>query len=82
MMDLVTNLQKAFEERIQKLDWMSDETKQRALTKLAAFSKKIGYTDKWKTYEGVVISRDSFVDNLKKYLCGHTMIGCSVWASP
>ena len=71
MMDLVTNLQKAFEERIKKLDWMSNETKQKALIKLAAFGKKIGYTDKWKTYDGVVISRNSFLDNAKNV---------SVWA--
>ena len=71
MMELVSNLQEAFEERIKNLDWMSSETKQKALIKLAAFGKKIGYTDKWKTYDGVVISRNSFLENAKNV---------SVWA--
>ena len=65
MLLLVTNLQTAFEERIRELDWMSNETKQKALLKLAAFGKKIGYTDKWKTYEGVVIRRDNLFENVR-----------------
>lgn len=65
MLLLVTNLQTAFEERIRELDWMSEETKQKALRKLAAFGKKIGYTDKWKTYDGVVIRRDKLFENVR-----------------
>lgn len=65
MIALVTNLQKAFEERIKMLDWMSAETKQKALLKLAAFGKKIGYTDKWKTYDGVVINKNQFLENMR-----------------
>ncbi len=71
MMDLVSNLQKAFEERIKMLDWMSAETKEKALIKLNAFGKKIGYTDKWKTYDGVVIDKNNFVENIRNI---------SVWA--
>src|SRR5262249_47839246 len=55
MDELVSNLQKAFEARISKLDWMSDSTKQRATGKLNAFLKKIGYPDKWKNYDDVTI---------------------------
>lgn len=65
MLALVNNLQQTFAERIKALDWMSNETKQRALTKLAAFGKKIGYTDKWKTYDGLTINRKSFLDNIR-----------------
>jgi putative endopeptidase len=44
---------------------MSEETKQKALRKLAAFGKKIGYTDKWKTYDGVVIRKDQLFENVR-----------------
>jgi putative endopeptidase len=50
MLELVKNLQTAFAERIAKLDWMSAETKAKALEKLAAITNKIAYPDKWKTY--------------------------------
>ena len=64
MLDLVNNLQETFKERIRKLDWMSEETKGRALAKLEAFTKKIGFPDKWKNYEGLEIKRDNFLGNL------------------
>jgi putative endopeptidase len=44
MIELVKNLEAAFAEKIKQLDWMSNETKEKALFKLAAFGKKIGYT--------------------------------------
>lgn len=65
MQELVNNLVKAYEIRIQNLDWMSDETKQKALDKLHAFTTKIAYPDKWKTYDELQISRQSFYQNLK-----------------
>lgn len=65
MQQLVSNLSKAFEIRIKKLDWMSDTTKQKALAKLYAFKPKIGYPDKWKNYDGLAISRASFFNNVK-----------------
>ncbi len=65
MLDLVNNLQETFRERIQRLSWMSDETKSRALEKLNAFSKKIAYPDKWKEYQGVNISRNDFTANIR-----------------
>jgi putative endopeptidase len=60
---LVENLRKAFSVRIQNLDWMTDTTKQRALAKLKAFRPKVGYTDKWKNYEGLVIDRNKHFEN-------------------
>jgi putative endopeptidase len=65
MQELVSNLVKAYEIRIKNLDWMSDVTKQKALDKLHAFTPKIAYPDKWKTYEDLEINRNSFFQNLK-----------------
>lgn len=65
MQELVSNLVKAYEIRIQNLDWMTDVTKQKALDKLHAFTPKIAYPDKWKEYEGLEIKRGSFFQNLK-----------------
>ena len=62
---LVNNLQIAFEARIKKLDWMSDSTKQRSISKLHAFLKKIGYPSKWKKYDDVSIDRSSFFSSAK-----------------
>jgi putative endopeptidase len=64
MNTLVNNLQDAFAERIKNLDWMSDVTKQKALAKLKAFTKKIAYPDKWKDYAGVTIVPDNYVQNV------------------
>lgn len=65
MLELVNNLQATFGERIQRLDWMSATTKTRALEKLNAFAKKIAYPDKWKTYDGVTISRGDYIGNVR-----------------
>jgi len=65
MVELVDNLQKVYEERIKKVDWMTTETKKKALEKLNAFVKKIGYTDKWKKYDDVEISKTTFFANLQ-----------------
>ena len=64
MLDLVNNLQKAFEKRIDNLDWMSDSTKKKAVDKLHAFIKKIGYPDKWRDYSNVTINRNTYFENL------------------
>jgi putative endopeptidase len=64
MLDLVNNLQKAFEARIMKLDWMSDSTKTKAKEKLFAFIKKIGFPDKWRDYSKVTIDKSKFFENL------------------
>lgn len=65
MLTMVNNLQEAYATRIQNLDWMSPETKGRALQKLGTFLKKIGYPDKMKTYEGVVINPDTYLKNVE-----------------
>ena len=55
MLDLVKNLQIALGERIQSLEWMSDETKEKAMEKLNTFTVKIGYPDKWRDYSALEI---------------------------
>jgi putative endopeptidase len=65
MAELITNLRKAFEIRINGLDWMSDVTKQKALEKLHAFVPKIGYPDKWRNYDGLTINRATYFQNLR-----------------
>lgn len=65
MDELVNNLQTAFNKRIAQLDWMSDTTKQKAQEKLSAIMKKIGYPDKWKSYDDVTISRTAFYNNMR-----------------
>ena len=52
---MVSNIQKAFAQHIDALDWMSDETKVKAHEKLAAFTVKIGYPSKWKDYSTLVV---------------------------
>ncbi|MEP7318703.1 MAG: M13 family metallopeptidase, partial [Panacibacter sp.] len=65
MLDLVNNLQKAFEVRINNLDWMSDSTKTKAKEKLYTFIKKIGYPDKWRDYSKVNIDKSTYYENLQ-----------------
>ena len=52
---MVSNIQKAFSKHIEALDWMGDETKAKAQEKLAAFTVKIGYPNKWKDYSTLVV---------------------------
>ena len=56
MQEMVKNLLAAMGDTIRGLDWMSPETKQQALEKLATFNPKVGYPDKWKDYSSVEIS--------------------------
>lgn len=60
---LVKNLEAALDERIGQLEWMGDATKQAARAKLHAFGDKIGYPDKWRTYEGVEVKKGAFYSN-------------------
>lgn len=68
MTELVSNLKLAFRERMQKLTWMSDQTKERALAKLDAINVKIGYPDKWKDYSDLEIVGDCYAQNIKNGL--------------
>jgi len=64
MMDLIDNLEKAFDTRITNVDWMSDTTKKVAKEKLHAIIKKIGYPDKWRDYGKLEIDRGSYFENV------------------
>lgn len=64
MMALVENLRSAFGAAFDDLDWMSPETKAAAHVKLAAFTPKIGYPDRWKNYDGLEIRSDDLVGNI------------------
>lgn len=66
MVGLVKNLQTSLGERIKELTWMSDETKEKALEKLATFHVKIGYPDKWKDYSSLEIKDDSYWANIER----------------
>jgi putative endopeptidase len=62
VLDLVNNLQKAFENRINHLDWMSAVTKKQAKEKLYAITKKIGYPDVWRAYRAK-IQKETYFEN-------------------
>ncbi|MCR8561479.1 M13 family metallopeptidase [Mucilaginibacter sp. BJC16-A38] len=63
-MDEVEAIRQAYREHIQKLDWMSAETKQKALIKLNAIHPKVGYPDQWKDFSTLNISRESYAGNV------------------
>ncbi|HUO27136.1 MAG TPA: M13 family metallopeptidase [Candidatus Aquilonibacter sp.] len=65
-LDMVQRIETAMGERIRELDWMSPETRQRALVKLAGIRNKIGYPDKWRDYSSVTIGPDDFAGNVER----------------
>jgi putative endopeptidase len=71
MLTLVDNLILAYQESIQGLPWMSDATKAKALEKLALFTPKIGYPDKWRDYSTLEISADDLIGNLQRISLFH-----------
>ncbi|EFC81858.1 M13 family metallopeptidase [Parafrankia sp. EUN1f] len=63
MDNLVANLLAAYRESISRLDWMTEETKQRAYEKLETFRPKIGYPDRFRDYSALQVRRDDLVGN-------------------
>ncbi|MGB3463390.1 MAG: M13 family metallopeptidase [Rhodanobacter lindaniclasticus] len=63
--ELVTNVRNALKARIQNLDWMSDETKAKAIAKWDTFLPKIGYPDKFRSWDGLTIVPDNYYANLE-----------------
>jgi putative endopeptidase len=61
---MVEDVKHAYSERIKKLTWMSDTTKQKALIKLAAVKMKVGYPNKWKDFSSMEIVKESYFQNL------------------
>ncbi len=64
MQTLVANLSDALKVRLEGLEWMGEETKAKALEKWASFTPKIGYPDKWRAWDGLILSRDSYAANV------------------
>ncbi len=61
--EMIDQLFKAFGQRLEKIDWMTPETKMQAARKLSTFKKKIGYPDKLRGYAGLKINRKSYFEN-------------------
>jgi len=64
VLDLISNINKVFKERVKILDWMGEETKAKALEKLSKFTYKIGYPDNWKDYSSVDIKANTLAQNV------------------
>jgi putative endopeptidase len=64
LMEIGNNIRDVFAEHIKQLDWMSSETKEKALVKLNKITMKVGYPDKWKDMSSVSISRESYLQNV------------------
>ena len=62
--ELVKNMRASFKGRIEKLDWMSDKTKQKAYYKLSKLIPKVGYPDKWKDFSSLTIDRGPYALNV------------------
>ncbi len=62
--ELVEMFRKSYGNRIRRLTWMSPGTKAKALVKLAALGKKVGYPDKWKDYSKLVVGTNSYCENM------------------
>lgn len=83
MLGLVENLRTALGKHIDNLDWMSDSTKARAHEKLAAFTVKIGYPDKWKDYSSMEIDpKLSYYENMHNVSMWHQKEIYSKWGKP
>ena len=66
MDELVANLLEAYRREINKLPWMGPDTKARALDKLAAFTPKIGYPDRWRDYSALEVHPDDLAGNARR----------------
>ena len=61
---IVENVRNAYKARIERLDWMTDSTKRKAIHKLMAITKKVGYPDKWKDFSKLKIDRGPYALNM------------------
>lgn len=83
MLELVGNLRTALGQHIENLTWMSDTTKAKAKEKLAAFTVKIGYPDKWRDYSKLTIDpHRSYWDNIKVALRHEVDHNLADWGQP
>nr|WP_316629111.1 M13-type metalloendopeptidase [uncultured Brevundimonas sp.] len=63
---LVGNIRDAMTERLKHVDWMSEPTREQALYKMSKFGVKIGYPDKWRSYEGLELKPDDLYGNVER----------------
>lgn len=66
METLVGNIRAAMTERLKTLDWMSEPTREQALYKMSKFGVKIGYPDKWRSYDGLELQADDLYGNVER----------------
>ena len=64
--EIVEAIRDAYKERIMRLSWMSDSTKQKALLKLSRITKKVGYPDKWRDFSTLIIDRGPWILNVQR----------------
>ncbi len=65
MREMLHYLSEAYADSIRKLEWMSDETKEKALVKLSKFTPKVGYPDIWRDYSSLKVTADSLMTNIR-----------------
>jgi predicted metalloendopeptidase len=65
MKDMLHYLSEAYADSIRNLEWMSDDTKTKALEKLSKFTPKVGYPDEWRDYTSLQVSADNLVGNIR-----------------
>ena len=66
MTDLVNNLRQAFRNRIEAIDWMTEETKKEAYRKLSSFEPKIGYPENWEDLTAIEIDQAELFLNARR----------------
>ena len=66
MNELVENLKAVFHDRLERVPWMTDATRAKALAKFARFTQKIGYPDKFQDYSAITIRRDDLLGNVRR----------------
>jgi putative endopeptidase len=66
MAELITNLRAVFRDRLVKVDWMSDATRQQALKKFDRFTQKIGHPEKFRDYSAIDVKRDDHLGNVER----------------
>src|SRR5262249_57416587 len=64
---IVDNMVSVLHDQIGQLDWMTDSTKQQALVKLEAFTRKIGYPDKWRDYSKLDVRQGEYDGNYRRW---------------
>jgi putative endopeptidase len=65
-LEMVHNLEAVMQDRLHRLAWMSDATRQQALGKLATYGKKIGYPDRWRDYGALKVEPGAFIANVRR----------------